>query len=249
MELRNKVAVITGAARGIGKAIAFEFAKEGAKVVLCDVDIDTCEIVCDQLKDLGYDALSIECDVSKKKEVISLVKKTMNKFQKIDILVNCASEDLVKPFFDMQEEEWDKIINTNLKGVFLTTLYVGKKMAEQKKGKIIFISSIAGKVGLAYTSSFSASNAGVINLTKELALELSEHKINVNTIISGVLPSDIMENILKDKITKKEFIQNIPLKRIGKAEDIAKAAVFLSSEKSNYITGHNLVVDGGWLCH
>jgi NAD(P)-dependent dehydrogenase (short-subunit alcohol dehydrogenase family) len=249
MELRNKVAVITGAARGIGKAIAFEFAKEGAKVVLSDVDIDTCELVCDDLKELGYDPLSIECDVSKKKEVISLVKKTINKFQKIDILVNCASEDLVKPFFDMEEKDWDKIIDTNLKGVFLTSLYIGKKMAEQKKGKIIFVSSIAGKVGLAYTSSFSASKAGVINLTKELALELAEHKINVNTIISGVLPSDIMENILKDKITKKEFLENIPLKRIGKPEDIAKAAVFLSSEKSNYITGHNLVVDGGWLCH
>lgn len=249
MELRNKVAVITGAARGIGKAIALEFAKEGAKIVLCDVDIDTCEVVCDDLKDLGYDAISVECDVSNRKDVLNLVKKTINKFQKIDVLINCASEDLVKPFFEMEEDDWDKVINTNLKGVFLTSLYVGKKMAEQKKGKIISISSIAGKVGLAYTSSFSASKAGVINLTKELALELSEHKINVNTIISGVLPTNIMDSILENKSTKKELLDNIPLKRIGKPEDIAKAAVFLASEKSNYITGHNLVVDGGWLCH
>lgn len=249
MELRNKVAVITGAARGIGKAIALEFAKEGAKIVLCDVDIDTCEVVCDDLKDLGYDAISVECDVSNRKDVLNLVKKTINKFQKIDVLINCASEDLVKPFFEMEEDDWDKVINTNLKGVFLTSLYIGKKMAEQKKGKIISISSIAGKVGLAYTSSFSASKAGVINLTKELALELSEHKINVNTIISGVLPTNIMDSILENKSTKKELLDNIPLKRIGKPEDIAKAAVFLASEKSNYITGHNLVVDGGWLCH
>ena len=248
MELRNKIAIITGAARGIGKAVALEFAKEGAKVIISDSDIDNCEVVCDEIKDLGFDAICFECDVTKKKDIQNLVNKTIRKFQRIDILVNCASEELVKPFLDMNEEDWDPIIDINLKGTFLTTLLVSKKMAEQKKGKIVSVSSIAGKVGLMYASSFCASKAGVINLTRELALELSEHKINVNSIVSGVLPTEIIQDILENKRIKKELLENTPLRKIGKPKDIAKAAVFLASERSNYITGHNLVVDGGWLC-
>jgi 3-oxoacyl-[acyl-carrier protein] reductase len=247
MELKNKVTIITGAARGIGKAIAIEFAKEGAKVVVSDVDIDNCEIVCDNIKDLGYDALAIECDVSNKKEVFNLVKKTINKYQKIDVLVNCASEDNVDSFLEMSEKDWDSSININLKGVFLVTQVVAKKMVEQKNGKIIFISSVIGEVGMPYTTSYSVAKAGVINLTKGLSIELAEHKINVNSIVSGVLPTQITQNIIENKISKKEFLKNIPLKRLGKPQDIADAAVFLASDKSSYITGHNLVVDGGWL--
>ncbi len=249
MELRNKVALITGSARGIGRAIAIELALQGAKVVVSDVDIDNCELTCDEIQDNGGDAIAIECDVTKNKEVQNLVKKTIKKYQKIDVLVNAASDEIVKPFFEVTEKEWDKIININLKGVFLTTKEVGKKMAEQKKGKIINISSIAGEVGFTYTSSFCASKAGVINLTRELALELAEHKINVNSVVSGVLPTKITNDILEDEKSTKDLIKNTPLRKIGKPEDIAKAVLFLASERSSYITGHNLVVDGGWTCH
>lgn len=249
MELRNEVAIITGAARGIGKAIAKEFSKEGAKVVISDIDIDNCELVGDEIKEEGGEVLTLECDVTNKKEVENLIKKTLKKFQKIDILVNCASEEVVKPFFEVTEQEWDSIIGINLKGVFLPTLLASKKMAEQKEGKIISISSIAGQVGLTYASAFCASKAGVINLTKELALELSDHNINVNCITSGVLPTKITKDILEDRKTMKSLLDNIPINRMGKPDDIAKAAVFLASNKSSYITGHNLVVDGGWLCH
>ncbi len=249
MELKNKIALITGAARGIGKATALEFAKEGAKLILSDIDIDNCEYTCDEIKKQGYDAIAIECDVTKKKDVEKLVKKTLNRFQRIDILVNCASEEIINPFFEIKENEWDSIIDVNLKGVFLITQLVAKKMALQKEGKIISVSSIAGKVGLTYASSFCAAKAGIINLTRELALELSEYRINVNSIVSGVLPTKITNNILEDKENKEDLLANIPLKRIGKPEDIAKAAVFLASERANYITGHNLVVDGGWLAH
>lgn len=249
MELRNKVAIITGAARGIGRAIAEEFAKEGAKIIISDIDIDNCELLSDELKDQGYEASAIECDVTNKGDVANLLKKTIKKHQKIDILVNAASEEDVKPFFDVTEKEWDKIIDINLKGVFITTQLVSKKMAEHKEGKIINISSIAGEVGFTYTAAFCASKSGIINFTRELALELSEHNINVNTITSGVLPTKITKDILEDRKTKKSLLDNIPLKRMGKPKDIARAAVFLASEKSKYITGHNLVVDGGWLCH
>jgi gluconate 5-dehydrogenase len=248
MELKNKIAIITGSARGIGKAIALEFAKEGAKIVAADIDIDNCELVCDEIIQKGGDAIAIECDVSKKKEVTNLVNKTIKKYQKIDILVNAANEEVVKPFIEMEEDDWDSILSTNLKGVFLPTLFVSKKMIQEKRGKIINISSIAGKVGLTYASSFCASKAGIINLTKELALEFSEHKINVNCIISGVFPTKIITDILEDKNSVRRLIENTPLGRIGTPDDIAKAAVFLASEKSSYITGHGLVVDGGWTC-
>ncbi|MGM5481808.1 MAG: SDR family NAD(P)-dependent oxidoreductase [Nanobdellota archaeon] len=249
MDLRNKVAIITGAARGIGQAIAFEFAKEGAKLVISDVDIDNCELLGDELEDNGYDVLVLECDVSRKKDVDSLIKKTMKHYERIDVLVNCASDEVVKPFFEVTEHEWDHVIDTNLKGVFLLTQSVAKIMAVQKKGKIVSISSIAGEVGLTYTAPFCASKAGINNLTKELALELSEYNINVNVISSGILPTKITKDILEDRKTKKTLLENIPIKKIGKPYDVARAAVFLASEKSNYITGHNLVVDGGWLCH
>ena len=249
MELRHKVAIITGAARGIGRAIAQEFAKEGAKITITDIDIDNCELLGDELRDEGYDVIVEECDVTSKKEIEKVIKKTLKKHQKIDILVNCASEEIVKPFFDVTEKEWNSIINTNLNGMFHATQLVAKKMAEQNRGRIISISSIAGEVGLTYASSFCASKAAIINLTRELALELSDYNINVNTISSGVLPTKITKDILEDRKTKKSLIENIPLKRLGKPYDIARAAVFLASDKSTYITGHNLVVDGGWLCH
>ncbi|MGM5480494.1 MAG: SDR family NAD(P)-dependent oxidoreductase [Nanobdellota archaeon] len=249
MDLRNKVAIITGAARGIGRAVAFEFAKEGAKLVISDVDIDNCELLGDELEDKGYDVLVLECDVSRKKDVDSLIKKTMKYYERIDVLVNCASDEVVKPFFEVSEREWNHVVDTNLKGMFLLTQAVAKIMAVQKQGKIVSISSIAGEVGLTYTAPFCASKAGIINLTRELALELSEYNINVNVISSGILPTKITKDILEDRKTKQSLLENIPLKKIGKPYDIARSAVFLASEKSKYVTGHNLVVDGGWLCH
>ena len=248
MDLENKVAVITGGANGIGKAIAFEFAKEGAKVVVCDIDIDNAEEVCDDLTDKGFESIPIECDVSRKGDVQSMVKNVLKTFQRIDILVCAASEDTLKPFFKTEEKEWDWVNEVNLKGGFLSAFFVGKQMAEQKKGKIIFISSIAGTVGFNYAAPYCASKAGLSGLRKELALELSEYNINVNSVVSGVLPTKILNDILQDKKNKKELLKNIPLGRIGKPEEIARAAVFLASNKSDYITGQGLVVDGGWLC-
>src|SRR6056297_2922280 len=165
MELRNRIAIITGSARGIGEAIAIEMANEGAKVILCDTDIDNCEIVADKIKEKGYDALAIECDVTSKKDIEKMLKIVLKKYQTIDILINAASKDIVKQFLKTTQEDWDSTINTNLKGMFLPTRMVGEIMVEQNRGKIISISSIAGDVGFMYASAFGASKAGIINLT------------------------------------------------------------------------------------
>lgn len=249
MKLKNKVAIVTGSGRGIGKSIALEFAKEGAKVVISDINLKDCLKVCEEIKKIGSDAIAVKCDVSKKTETVNLAKKTIQKFQKIDILVNNAGVVVMKPFIDMTEKDWDFVLDINLKGIFLCAQAVLKQMLKQKSGKIISVASIAGEVGFMNTSAYCASKAGIINLTRELALELSPQNINVNAIAPGVIATKMTENMLKDKKTKEILLASTPLGRVGQPEEIGKAAVFLASDDSNFITGHTLVVDGGWLTH
>ena len=240
---------MTGSGRGIGKSTALELAKEGAKVVVSDIDIKECQNVCNEIKKIGSDAIAVKCDISKKSDVDAMIKKTMQKFQKIDILINNAGVVLTKPFVEMTEKDWDFVLDINLKGVFLCTNAVVKQMIKQKSGKIISVASIAGEVGFMNTSAYCASKAGIINLTRELALELSPHNINVNAIAPGVIATKMTEDMLKDKKTKEVLLASTPLGRVGQPEEIGKAVVFLASDDSNFITGHTLVVDGGWLTH
>jgi len=249
MKLKNKIAIVTGSGRGIGKSTALELAKEGAKVVVSDIDIKECQNVCNEIKKIGFDAIAVKCDISKKSDVDAMIKKTMQKFQKIDILINNAGVVLTKPFVEMTEKDWDFVLDINLKGVFLCTNAVVKQMIKQKSGKIISVASIAGEVGFMNTSAYCASKAGIINLTRGLALELSPHNINVNAIAPGVIATKMTEDMLKDKKTKEVLLASTPLGRVGQPEEIGKAAVFLASDDSNFITGHTLVVDGGWLTH
>jgi len=249
MKLKNKIAIVTGSGRGIGKSTALELAKEGAKVVVSDIDIKECQNVCDEIKKIGSDAIAVKCDISKKSDVDAMIKKIMQKFQKIDILINNAGVVLMKPFVEMTEKDWDFVLDINLKGVFLCTNAVAKQMIKQKSGKIISVASIAGEVGFMNTSAYCASKAGIINLTRELAMELSPHNINVNAIAPGVIATKMTEDMLKDKKTKEVLLASTPLGRVGQPEEIGKAVVFLASDDSNFITGHTLVVDGGWLTH
>ena len=249
MKLKNKIAIITGAARGIGKAVALEFAKEGAKVIISDVNVKESKELVKQIENLGSEAVFQKCDVTKKRDIQNLINKTIRKFQKIDILVNCARVFLEKSITEIDEKEWDKLIDTNLKGNFMCIKNVSEHMKKNKKGKIISISSIAGEVGLINSSIYSAANGGIINLTKELAIELSPYKININVVSPGIISVDMMEDQLKSKKVRKELMSNIPLGRMGTPQEVADAVVFLASSNSNFITGHNLVVDGGWLCH
>ena len=249
MKLRGKVAIITGAGTGIGRATAIEFAREHAKVILLDINQETTKEVAEQINHLGGEAIFFKCDVTKKAQVESCIKKTIKKFKKIDILVSNAGIFIQKPITEMSEKEWNNIINVNLKGTFICAKSVAKHMMKNKKGKIITISSIAGKRGLINTSAFTSANGGILNLVKELTLELSPYKINVNAVSPGIIATEMMKEMIDDKKTKKELIASIPMKRIGLPEEVADAVVFLASPDSDFITGHNLVIDGGWTTH
>lgn len=247
MKLKGKVAVITGSGRGIGAAIAKEFAKHGAKVVLTSRHLSECKTIEKEIKKAGGEALSIACDVSKKKDVDKLMAQTVKKYKKVDILVNNAGVVVQKPFTQMTEKDWDFVLDVNLKGVFLCSSAAAKQMLKKKYGKIISVASIAGKVGFANTSAYCASKAGIVNLTRELSLELSPNNINVNAIAPGVIETAMTKDMLKSKAMKKQFMMQTPIGRVGKPEDIAHAALYLASDDASFVTGHTLVVDGGWI--
>jgi len=249
MNLKNKVAIVTGSRRGIGKAIALALAKAGANIVVSDINLDDCNKLVEEIKAINGNALAVKTDVSNPEDVSQMINLTTEKFGKVDILVNNAGIYMQKSLTDVTEQDFDRTLDINLKGVFLCSKAVVPEMIKQGKGKIINIASIAGQVGFANSSAYCASKGAIINITRELALELAQYKINVNAIGPGVIETDMTKNLLKNKATKEALLANIPLNRIGKPEDIANAALFLASDNSDYITGITLFVDGGWLAH
>lgn len=251
MKLKNKVAIITGASRGIGKAIALLFAKEGAKVVV-DYCINEFEPeakenarkVLNFLEESGTEAIMVECDVSKEEEVKKLVDETIKKFGKIDILVNNAGIVYDVPIFEKTIEQWKQTLNVNLIGAFFCSKYASKKMLKNDNGKIINISSTNGINYFSPESAdYDASKAGIINLTKNLAKELAP-KIQVNSIAPGWVDTEMNKDLPKDFV--EEEIEKIYLKRFAEPGEIAKAVLFLVSDDASYITGSILKVDGGY---
>lgn len=248
MKLQGKVAIVTGSGRGIGRAIALEFAKEGANVVTNAVHLDHAESVADEIRALGGSAMAVKADVSKRSEVEALVKTTMGKFGRIDILVNNAGVVHTDPLLEISEEEWDKILDINLKGAFLCSQAVAREMIKGRtKGSIIHIASIAGKVGFPQMAHYCASKGGIIELTRELALELIPNGIRVNCIGPGAIETDMLKPMTEDKTAKESLLQAIPMGRFGRPEEIAKVAVFLASDDSSYMIGQTVFVDGGWI--
>ncbi|MBU4299872.1 MAG: 3-oxoacyl-ACP reductase family protein [Nanoarchaeota archaeon] len=243
MKLKNKVAIITGAGRGIGRAIALAFAKEGAKIVVNSLHADHAESVTKEIKKAGGVAIAAAGDVSSSKDVKSLFSAAMKKFKKIDILVNNAGVVHFEPLVKITEKEWNETVSVDLKGTFFCSQAAAKVM--KKGGKIINISSIAGVVGFAQLAPYCASKGGVIELTRELALELAPD-LAVNGIGPGVIETDMTKDLLADKKTRDGLLASIPMGRAGKPEEIAKAAVFLASDDSSYMTGQTIFVDGGW---
>lgn len=244
MSLAGKTALVTGASRGIGREIAFELARNGANVAVnfSGSEAKANEVV-DEIKALGRDAVAIKCNVSDAGEVADMVKTTIDHFGSLDILVNNAGITKDNLLMRMKEEEWDAVININLKGVFLVTKAVTRQMMKQRKGRIINIASIVGVSGNPGQANYVAAKAGVIGLTKTTAKELASRNITVNAIAPGFITTDMTDKLPED--VRTEMLKQIPLARFGEPKDIAKAAVFLASDDSAYITGQTLHIDGG----
>ena len=249
-DLKNKVVVITGARRGMGRADALLFAEKGAKVVVSDISQEDCQKVVDQIEKKGGQAIAVKCDVSKKEEVDNLFKKTIEKFGRVDVLVNNAGICEFKPFLDLTEEEWDRTLNINLKGYFLCAQAAAKEMAKQKSGVIVNIASVAmGQLGVGFPNivHYCASKGGIAAMTEALALELAPYNIRVNAIAPGMIETPMIDPVKQDSKSMEGILARIPLHRVGKPEEIADLVVFLASDKSSYITGSIVVIDGGWL--
>ncbi len=243
-QLSGRTALVTGGARGIGKAIALELAGLGADIVLnYSTSLDKAKEVSDMIKSLGRDCLIVKADISALSEVEDMVETAKEKYGKIDILVNNAGITSDNLLIRMKEEEWDNVIAINLKGVYNCTKSVIRQMIKQRWGRIINISSVVGIHGNAGQTNYSASKAGVIGFTKSCAKELASRGITVNAIAPGFIETDMTET-LSDNV-RKTMESSIPLKRLGKPEDIAYLAGFLSSSKADYITGQIINVDGG----
>ena len=246
MSLAGKNALVTGASRGIGRAIAVELAKNGANVAITYVNSkDKAEEVVNEIKGYGVKAIAIKADVSQEEEVLNMVKIVKESIGSIDILVNNAGINRDNLLMRMSTEDWDKVIDTNLKGTYLCSKALIRDMIKKKSGKIINIASVAGVAGNFGQTNYSASKAGVIGFTKSLAKEVASRGINVNAIAPGLIETD-MTLALKEDI-RDSLVKNIPMGRLGTVQDIANIVIFLASEKSNYITGQVINVDGGMI--
>lgn len=242
--LKDKVAIVTGAAKGMGKAHALKLAQAGAKVAVCDIDIQGCQAVVDEIKKMGVDALAVKCDVSKKNEIDSVISETLKDFGKIDILVNNAGIYPFKPFLELSEQDFMKVIDINLKGYFLMAQTAAKEMAKTGGGSIINIASVAASKGFAGLAHYCASKGGIVAMSKVMALELAPLKIRVNCIAPGAI--DVGSGIEMDEKSRQAMLAPIPMKRQGMPEEISSAVLFLASDESSYMTGSVMVVDGGW---
>ncbi|MCC6759347.1 MAG: 3-oxoacyl-[acyl-carrier-protein] reductase [Candidatus Omnitrophica bacterium] len=243
MKFKNETVLITGATRGIGKAIALAFAKEGADVALVGRNEAALQQISDEIKALGRECSFFGCDVANSQNVQETVNKILDKHSRIDILVNNAGITRDNLLLRMSENDWDDVIGTNLKGVFNFTKAVSRAMLKAKKGKIISIASIIGITGNAGQANYAASKAGIIGFTKSVAKELASRGITANAIAPGYIETE-MTGQLKDEL-REGILKMIPLGRLGTVEDVANISLFLASKEADYITGQTIVVDGG----
>lgn len=246
MRLEGQVALITGAGRagkGIGRAIALKLASEGAKIAIVDYVAEAAEAVAKEVDEMGGEALALQANVADPGDVERVVQATVDRFSKIDILVNNAGITRDNLLVRMTEDEWDAVLDTNLKGVFNCTKAVAKLMMRQRKGKIVNMSSVMGIIGNAGQANYSASKGGVIAFTKAVAKELGSRGINVNAVAPGFIQTAMTEEMPED--AKKGIEDRIPLRRLGSPEDVAEVVAFLCTDASSYITGQVIAVDGG----
>ena len=247
--LKNKAAIVTGSRRGIGRAVALALAGAGADLVIADVVVDDGKLkkVAAEIKKLGSECVSIKVDISRKSDVEKMINTAVKRFGRIDILVNCAGVWIPgESLIETPEENWDRVIDTNLKGTYFCCQAAGRVMSGQKSGNIINLSSQVGLNPGTGAGAYSISKAGIIMMTRQLALELADSNIRVNALAPGIVKTDFNIGLWKDAKGAKQMGQMVPLGRLAEPEDIARAALFLASEESSYITGAILPVDGGW---
>jgi 3-oxoacyl-[acyl-carrier protein] reductase len=241
--VKDRVAVITGASRGIGRSIALALAAGGAKIVAADVSLEGCQELVDELAKQGTEGLAVQCNVTSSEDIDRLVDAALEKFGRIDILINNAGITRDGMLMRMKDEDWDAVLSINLKGAFVCTRAVSKVMTKQRSGRIINIASIVGQMGNAGQANYCASKAGLIGLTKSNARELARRSVTVNAVAPGFIAT-AMTDALPEKV-RQELAAQIPLERLGSADDIANAVLFLASDNSAYITGQVLAVNGG----
>lgn len=249
MNFKNKVCFVTGASSGIGRATALAFAKQGAKVVCVDINADGGKETAALIEKNGGQSLFIKCDVSKAREVQTAVATTIEKFGAIDIAFNNAgTEGHPAPTGDSTEENWDQVLNVNLKGIWLCMKYQIIQMLKQGHGSIVNCASIAGVVGFQNSSAYVASKHGVIGITKTAALEYAKSNIRVNAVCPGVIQTEMIERFVQgNEQARSQLAAGEPIGRLGEPDEIASAVLWLSSEGASFVTGHALAVDGGWV--
>ncbi len=245
--LPGKVAIVTGGRRGIGEAIALALAEAGADIAICDrvVEDGELEAVAGEVQQLGRRSLAVRADITQKADVDSMVQRVVDEFGVIDILVNSAAMNIRAPLLELREDGWDRVINTDLKGYYLCSQAVGKRMVEQKRGSIINIASTAAIKAAAEMGAYCIAKAGVVMLTRVLALELAQYNIRVNAIAPYMVKTKFSQPLWGDPETLKQIESEIPLGRLAEPGDIVGSALFLASDASSYITGHTIIVDGG----
>lgn len=242
--LKGKNALVTGGSRGIGKAIALELAKQGANVAVNYAGNEAkAQSVVEELTSMGIQAFKIQADVADESAVKNMVREVIGQFGSLDILVNNAGVTKDNLLMRMKAEEFDQVINTNLKGVFLCTKAVTRQMMKQRSGRIINVSSIVGVSGNPGQANYVAAKAGVIGLTKSSAKELASRNIHVNAVAPGFISTDMTDELTEEQ--RESMLAMIPLEKLGSAEDVAKVVRFLASEDANYITGQTIHIDGG----
>ncbi len=247
--LEDKVAIVTGGRRGMGRTHCLALSDAGARVVVSDISLEECEKVVEEIKERGGDAMAVRCDISKAEEVMQMIEKTKERFSKVDILVNNAGIADFKDFFEMTEGDWDKTIDINLKGYFLCSQEAAKEMKE-RGGVIVNIGSVAmGQVGIGFPNlvHYVSSKGGIAGMTEALAIDLAPYNIRVNAIAPGMIDTPMVDPVKEDVEGTRAMINSLPMRRMGKPEEISSVVLFLAGEASSYMTGAVINVDGGWL--
>ena len=252
LDLRGKVAIVTGAGRGMGRTHALTLAQAGAKVMLSDINLEDCQKVVIEIKKERGEALATKCDIASKADVDNLIAQTLKSFGKIDILVNNAGIFPFKPFLQMQEADFQKVIDINLKGYFLMSQACANQMQKNQanekgqRGSIVNVASIAAIVGFAGLAHYCASKGGIVAMSKAIALELAPLGIRINTIDPGAINTPGASSTSMTEEQRTAMLASIPMKRQGKDQEISNAVLFLASDESSYMTGSEMVIDGGW---